>query len=256
MNFGELLSYLRGPILHDDSQQIAGSASDALWSDETLATNINEAIRRWCRRTLAIRDASTAAVCQVTLVEGQTDYTLHPSIISVISAKRSGTPGDLMRAGHSIFDQYQTVDTRFWDPTYFTEWPPGAVLAYSTDEEVRNEGGSPGLVTMRVYPEPDATMDGETINLRVVRGPIDPLTLDDLTAIPEIPEDNHIEVLDWAAYLCLRTVDLDEGAPDRAKEFAATFETNADLARRIALSKMFAPKKWGFGRNGWGGYER
>ncbi len=257
MNTGELLRYLRVDILHDDSQQIAGSGDDALWSDESLITNINEAFDRWARQTYAIRDDKTPEVCEVTLEEGVTQYTLHPSVFAVMSARLEDQNADLTRAGHSMFMNFYNPTGRLLDPAYFDRLNPGPSLAYSTDEGgAMDDDGNGGLVSLTVYPTPDEDMDGRTLHLRVVRTLLKPLTIGEPNAVPEINKSHHIEVLDWAAYLCLRTVDLDEGAPDRAKEFAQAFEANVVLARRLSLTKMFARKTWAFGRNGWGGYAR
>lgn len=257
MNTGELLRYLRVDILHDNSQQIAGSGDDQLWSDESLITNINEAYRRFARLTLAIRDASTPAVCEVTLEEGVDEYTLHKAVFAVMSARLEDTHVDLSRAGHSMFQDRMAVNTRFWDPSDFYSPTPGAVRAFSTDEGVSiDDAGNAGTITLRVYPVPDETMDGKKLYLRVIRMPIDRLVLTDLGADLEIAEDHHIEMLDWAAYLCLRTVDLDEGAPDRAQEFATAFDAHVSAGRRLAMRKMFAPRKWAFGRNAFHPWEK
>ena len=76
MNLGELLNELRVNILNDRSDRISGS-SDYLWTDETLINYINVAQRRFARRSLCLRDSKTAEVCQITLVAGQAEYTLH-----------------------------------------------------------------------------------------------------------------------------------------------------------------------------------
>ena len=57
-------------------------------------------------------------------------------------------------------------------------------------------------------------------------------------------------MLDWAAYLALRIVDVDAGMPSRANEFRASFEDHVKNARNSAMRKLFAPLQWGFGRNG------
>ena len=96
--------------------------------------------------------------------------------------------------------------------------------------------------------------DGNVLRLRVVRKPLDRLTVGSPSARPEIPEDYHIEMLDWAAYLALRIVDDDAGSPRRAADFKATFEESVRKARTEVMRKLFAPMDWGFGRGGfsWG----
>ena len=59
MNLGELLQELRCNVLHDRSDQVAGG-SDYLWSDETLVRYIDEAHRRFARRSWIIRDNTSS----------------------------------------------------------------------------------------------------------------------------------------------------------------------------------------------------
>lgn len=251
MRLSELLKELRENILHDRSSRFGGD-DDALWSDETLVRYINEAQRRFARRSLVLRDGTTPTATRITLVAGQTIYALHPSVLGVISAKVTGLPGDLARAGHSALGTFQAPDNQYWDPSSLATLPPGAPRVYTTDEDLSpDSNGSLSIVNTRVYPVPDAVAAGTVLQLRVVRLPLVDLTIDHPNATPELPQDHHIEMLDWAAYLALRIVDLDEEAPARGKEFAASFEANVKLARDASMRKLFTPLQWGFGRNGW-----
>jgi hypothetical protein len=252
MQLDELLHELRANILHDRSDRFGGDINDEMWTDATLVRYINEAQRRFARRSLILRDGTTPAVTQVTLVAGQSIYPLHVSVLAVISAKVSTAAYDLARAGHSIFDTNRPVDGPYFDPSRLGTLTPGAPVAYSTDEDVSPDGnGSISVIHLRVYPTPDASSAGRVLQLRVARLPINNLTLANMSATPEIPEDHHLEMLDWAAYLALRIVDLDAGMPDRSKEFGASFEAHVALARQTVLRKMFTPQPWGFGRGGW-----
>jgi hypothetical protein len=250
MNLGDLLTELRENILHDRSDRVAGSP-DYLWSDATLIRYINQAQRRFARKGLILRDSTTPDVTQVTLQTGVTEYTLHPSVLAVISARVSTDNADLARAGHSALNTYRQPDPYFFDPSQLSTLPPGKPLAYSTDETLGvDDNDSVSVPVMRVYPEPNSAYNGTVIKLRVVRLPIDDLTTNNLNAVPEIPQDHHLEMLDWAAYLALRIVDIDGGAPNRAAEFRASFEAHVKEARDAAMRKMFVPLQWGFGRNG------
>lgn len=246
----ELLQLLRGSILNDRTDRVSGT-SDYLWEDSTLVTYINEAQRRFAVRSLVLRDGSTPEVTEVTLQEGVSIYELHPSVIAVISAKMSDQDVDLSRVGHSFLNAYRAPSDSWLDPSHFTGLPAGATLAFSTDEELTDGAGSSlSVVNLRVYPKPSAAVAGDTIKLRVVRKPITPLTVDDMSASPEIPEDHHIEMLDWAAHLALRIVDDDAGSARRAEEFAQSFESHVREAKAMAMRKLFAPMPWGFGRGG------
>lgn len=250
MTLEDLLSELRENILHDRSDRVSGS-TDYLWSDETLVRYINEAQNRFARRGLVLRDASTAEVCEVTLATNTDVYTLHESVIAVISCRHEDDAFDMQRTGHSTLGMYQTPDSTYWDPGSISALPAGKPLVWSTDEQViADDNDSLSRVQLRLYPKPSATYNGDKLKLRVVRMPLNQLTTKALKAHPEIPSSHHIEMLDWAAYLALRIVDLDAGAPMRAAEFRESFENHVNQARREAMRKMFAPTPWGFGRNG------
>lgn len=250
MNLGDLLDELRSNILHDRSDRISGTP-DYLWTDATLVRYIDEAQRRFARLSLCIRDGSTDEATLVTLATGVNQYDLHESVIAVISAKMADDRVDLTRAGHSMLSVYQAPSTNFLDPGSFATLPDGKPLAFSTDEEVvLDDHGSAGMMTLRVYPAPSAEYAGEQVRLRVIRKPIERLVATNLGAVLEIPEEHHLEVLDWAAYLALRIVDIDAGATNRAKEFAQSFEVHVKAARAASMRKLFAPSSWGFGRSG------
>ena len=249
MNTGELLTELRENILHDRSNRVAG-ADDKLWSDVTLMRYMNEAQRRFARKSLIIRDSSSVATV-VTLVTGQKIYPLNPAVLAVISAQYQDDVVDLARAGHAALSMYRQTDSYYFDPDQFRNIPPGKPLAVSTDESVAmDDGDSMSVINLRVYPAPDAAYNGKKINLRVVRLPLERLSLRTLKVNPEVPEDHHLEMLDWAAYLALRIVDVDGGMPERADEFRKAFEAHVLEARNSVLRKLFAPTQWGFGRNG------
>lgn len=254
MTLDDLLQELRENILHDRSDQIAGTP-DQLWSDTTLVRYIDEAQRRFARKSLCIRDGTTASCTQVTLLTGVNEYALHPSVIAVISAKRtSPSPADiadLARASHAQFDTYRQPDTYFFDPSSLSALPPGKPLAFGTDDWLSfSVNNTSGIVTFRIYPIPSADFNNNVVSLRVCRMPISRLTLVEKDVYPEIPEEYHLDMLDWAAYLALRIVDHDAGDPARAQEFRQSFEAAAEAARRESLRKMFAPLQWGFGRAG------
>lgn len=252
MTLDELLSELRENILHDRSDRVEGT-EDLLWSDATLIRYINESERRFARRGLVLHDASTPEATQITLVAGQTLYPLHASVLAVITAKLEGDRRDLTRTGHAAIDGYQLATDAIRDTAYASELAPGKPIAYTTDEAISlDDSGTLQNVTLRVYPEPTAAYADQIINLRVMRLPLERFVIDDLgqDVTPEIPEDHHLEMLDWAAYLALRIVDVDAGLPARAAEFRASFEAHVKQARTEALRKLFVPQTWGFGQNG------
>lgn len=249
MKLSDLLDELRSNILND--RGLSTGASDKLWSDTTLVRYINESQRRFARRGLVIRDATTPEVVQVKLQTSVDEYLLHPSIIAVMSARLTGEVRDLARTSHNVLNVTpQTTDN--WDMSLATTIAPNKPVAFTTDEQLtEDDDGTISTVTLKLFPAPSSDYNNVILNLRVVRMPLDDLTTSNLSAVPEIPADHHLDMLDWAAYLALRIVDEDAGDPVRAKEFAQAFETHVQEARTLVMKKLFAPQPWGFGRNGW-----
>lgn len=250
MNVTELVTELRENILGDRSDRVAGSP-DYLWSEETLVRYINEAERRLARRALILRDSKPSTITTVTLVAGQDQYPLHLSVLGVVSARLEGARTDLARVGHSLLDDYRTPESPLWDASSIATTPTGAPVAFTTDETLgATSDDTLSRVTLRVYPIPAAAQAGETIQLRVVRLPKNPLTMDDLQAVPEVPEDYHLPMLSWAAYLALRIRDRDAGSMSSAKEFEAMFERTVLEARQELMRKVIPSLGWQFGGNG------
>jgi hypothetical protein len=250
VNVQELLDYLRTNILNDRSNRTEESDDDYLWTDETLVTNINEAHRRFARRSFIIRDSTTTEVVDVTLEEGVNEYTLHPAILHVITAKVEDATMDLLRLGHVSLGLFVNPNIIAYSPAY-ESLSPGAPIAYTTDETLgEDDDGTISAVTMRVFPTPRAEDEGTIIKLRVVRMPLDDLTTTNLSAIPEVPRDHHLEMLDWAAHLSLRIADQDAGNQKLADKYAGSFEAHVQEAKKLVLRKLYAPRPWGLGRGG------
>lgn len=259
---GALLKELRSNQLHDKSDLVAG-ASDYLWDDPTLVRYINEAQRRFAREALVIHDYTTDAITLITTVSFQRFYPLDPSIIQVLSVRMQRTDADgavydhtaLPRAGFDAFSNYHTPDPIFFDPNQLEQMKPGKPVAWGTDDGVTADpNGSFGVQSFRFFPIPDETYAGIPYRLRVVREPINDLVVTNLSAYPEIPAANHLDILDYAAYLALRNVDTDVAggnAVQRAADFEARFDKNCAKAKALVMRKLFAPLQWGFGHNGW-----
>jgi hypothetical protein len=264
---GALLHELRSNRLHDKSDQVAGSNLDYLWSDTTLVNYINEAQRRFARRSLCIRDA-TSSITKFTTIDGTATtpwtltYALDPSIIAILSVRMGQDPvslawdkADLARAGHDGFSTYHQPDSYFFNPSMLGNLEPGKPLAWSTDEDIiADPNGSFSVMNLRLYPVVSTAYAGMTGQMRVIRLPINDLTIKDLDAFPEIPADHHLDMIDWAAYLALSNVDTDiagAGAAERADKFAARFEVHCEDAKREVMRKLFTPLQFGFGQNGW-----
>ena len=249
MTVQELLDELNKNVLRDRSGLVSGPA-DSLWDDSSLVQYLSDAQRLLASRALVLHDSTTPSVVEVNLSTGTVQYRLHSSIIAVLSAKYGDDTRDMHRTGHSALSSFTVPDTRFFDPNTLDALPPGKPLAWASDEQIDTKAGVSGSVSFRVYPAPTAEYASTPIRLRTIRKPLKPLSLDNLDATPEIPEDYHYALLDWAAYRALRNIDSDAGNFSTADKFRQTFDEMVAQARKDVLRKLFAPTSWAFGRSG------
>lgn len=246
MILSELLDELRTNILRDNSSLLAGD-DDRLWSDTTLVRYINEAYRRFARETLIIRDATTPELTQVALQSGVTLYPLNPAALSVRSVRYHTDAADLPRASHTRLDGYiGASQEQFFDVNTVSDLAPGRPRAWTVDEEL--QGGPNTPITLRVYPEPSADEAGLLMYLRVSRLPLEPLTLDNDAAELEIPEDYHLDILNWAAYRAYSNHDSDGGDATAAEKHKKAFEDCILAAKQDATRRTFAPHGFSLGR--------
>ena len=253
MTLGELLKILRGSVLRDKSDQVAGSASDQLWTDEELVTYIAKAQDKFASLTQCIRDSTTNDVCNVRVTAGKNTFMLHPKVTAEISVRAPSDNADLARAGHDAFNNYHRPDPYYPDLSKLEEMRPGKPIAYSTDEGMASdEHGSFNAMEFRTYPDVGTGFDA-TIRLRVNRLPLQHLSLENPGMRLEIPEPYHMDILDWAGYLALRGPDLDVAGGDgfnRAMSLRGSFMSTVEDCKRDMKRRMFTPIQWGFGRNG------
>lgn len=242
MNLKDALDELQGNILRDRSDLKTGP-DDSFWSSRQLIGYINEAQKRFARRSYCLRDDTTPLVTQVKLRDGAMQYVLHASVFFVVSARVAGNAFDMKRIAHS---QYVTDTNEFFFDSAVV--PSSAPVAFSTDEGIALERGH--SIEFNVYPTPDATVDGTLINLRVVREPLYAFSSVDLQKEFEIPEAYQLDMLEWAAWRSLRNWDIDAEDRKKAKEHRDRFDEAVAEARSEAMRKAFTPVTWLFGQGG------
>lgn len=246
MDLAALLFELRANILRDDADLAAGP-DDKLWSDETLVRYINDAMQRFSRKTLLLRDASTPEVVEVTLAEGIASYDLHESILAVVSASYEDEQIDLTRVGRTLIVTTEPLDPPWFDVNDPAELAPGKPRAFSTDETlvVDTKGG----VHMRLWPTPSAAEEGATVYLKVARLPLTPFSVDKPGAECELHDMYVLDMLAWAAYRAFNTSDID-GHSTAAEKYEARFAAAVGEVLKDNRRKMRAPLRWGFGQGG------
>lgn len=247
MTLADQLEELRVNILRDQSDLISGDA-DALWSDATLLRYIKDAERRFARRSLILRDATTSAATQITLQLGKATYPLHESVVGVLSGRYDTDPYDLKRSGHALVNAYTPAEFLDLDPAAAYSMPPGSPQAYYTDETLVY--GGQNRVTATVFPVPGTAEVGKKIAFRVIRLPMGGYTTDDLERESEIPEDYQLDVLEWAAYRAMRGFDGDAGSPTKADSHKQAFEEAIVRAIAEMKGKTLGHTGIRFGMNG------
>lgn len=234
MTAQELLDELRGNLLRDKSDAVGG-AVDQLWSDDTLLRYLDDAYRRFARRTLCLSDNSTAAVTQIALSSGVAAYTTDVRVLMVLSAILDGRDYPLKPATHDGLAGSETASTGMGHR--FNIMPPGEPRYFATDEADR---------TIRVYPAPSDEFDGTNLLLRVCRLPLLPIDANNLSAELEMVEDYHLDLAEWAAYRALRNHDADAENLAKAEQHKSRFEDAIAEAKSDARKRKFSPTQFNF----------
>jgi hypothetical protein len=198
MNLRELLDELRRNILRDVSTAANGRIKDdSIWTDEALLLYIRDAEAKFASQTTCLRDSTTPEITQIVLVEGQAEYPLDKRVISVQEA---------------VLDGRTVLGRTSWS----TRFGASAPLTPNTSYTAPDEAGQPRIYytdrdsySIGLYPKPSAQQVGKTLRLQVARMPLNPLSKSNMDASSEIPEQYHLDLLEWAAWRALRNHDPD-----------------------------------------------
>lgn len=229
MKLQELVDELRENVLRDISDAVNTDTSSYLLSDKSLVRYLNEAQNRFADKTQCLRDETTPAVTRLALVAGIDSYALDPRVVAVLGART--------RQRHLRLRPYGSiVTTRGNFNTGYpldTEVSDGSPTYYYTDRET-------GKIGLWPAPNPDFALN--ELILRVARLPLKPLVAEDLSAIPEVPEQYHMSLVDWAAYRCLTNNDIELQdqikANSRKNRFNETVEELKKDSKRLLLNEI------------------
>lgn len=239
MTLTELLDELRANKLRDNS------ALDQLWSDATLTRYLNQGYQIFARKTLCIIDKTTTAATQILLADGVSTYALHKSVIAVLSARYEGDETDLPLVVHHAIDDYVVRNSFRPGIPFLSASSPGRPQAWSTDEALKP------TKLLRVWPTPAAGEVGKAIDMRVCRLPITLLSTGAPNVGPDdLPEEWHLTLTEWAAYMALRNRDVDGYAPEDALRFRAAFEDDVRQAAQDVKRLMMPDFRYAFGTGG------
>jgi hypothetical protein len=215
MTGDELIAYTREDLLHD-------TATPRLWSDDLILRYLNEAQNLFCRLTHCLTP-SDGAIDIVELEEGESSYSINSKALFINSAAVQGASQPLR------------------DYTYRAL--PN-LLAESTGQPrmfVLNERNH----TIRFFPVPDQAY---TVNLLVATLPLRQITFD---TEPEIPEQYHIDLPEFAAFRCLRNTEVDGSNLGSADTFEKSWRDRVAEAKREYYRLRTGPSATA--RNNWTG---
>lgn len=235
MDLAELLEFTAKEYL-DDRVDLVDGDPDSLWSDTTLVRYFNEAQRQLCRRAWCIIDEDHPVAGRITLATDKATYALHKSVLRVLWAKPTDQENPLTRHPESDLMAAVPVTEELYDLNSTTA-ETGRPLGFSTDAGTR---------MLRVFRTPSSTENGLVLTLKVVRLPVEWLTLENTGAEPEVPEDYHFLLAMYAAGRALTQplVDAQQKADGRA--LLAEFNAEVMEARRDRQRADVDPGRWGF----------
>lgn len=196
------------------------TARPYLWSDDLIYRFLNEAQDRFCRRTYALLGDESDLTTFDTEI-GVASYALDPKVLMVNSARISTQPHDLDSRTRSA------IPTHLVDST-------GTPSLFTQDE---------AATKIRLYPVPDAVY---TVVMRVSRLPVTQIA--DAVA-PEIPEQYHLDLAEWAVYRCLNNNDPDGSNARAAENFRKTWtqrllEANREYYRIRLNNNPMVRQNW------------
>ena len=114
---------------------------------------------------------------------------------------------------------------------------PGRPIAFATDTGTRQ---------MRVFRTPSSTESGLNLVLRVARLPVTFLATTALSASPEVPDEYHMALADYAAGRCLRLPNVDGKGKADGKELIADFNQLVREARQDRQRAGMGGDRWAF----------
>jgi len=201
MNLGEIEALAR-TYLDDEAGQ-------ELWSAAFLRGLGNEAQNEANLRARYLVESANPRVCQITLVAGQAEYSLHPAIIvarrfEFVPAQTGWQPITLRR---TTFDALDHEDPHW---TGFTGRPTAVVLDLQRGR-------------FRLDRTPTVDTLG-TIKLTAWRRPLDSELLEEPGDEPVIPADQHPELVHWILHKAYMRKDAETFDRDLSDRHLQTFE--------------------------------
>lgn len=193
-------------LIADAREELDDAVEPYLWSDKRLTALLNEAIFEANRRMRCIVDSTTPAVCLATLVAGQAEYDLHPSIIVVRrAALASDRSSPLLRVTQAAMDR----SCGSWRDA-------SGVPRYVVRPTTKNK--------VVVAPVPSAA---DVLELEVWRDPLDSEQMEGPNDTPldaGIAASHHAKLVHWVCFRAFMKHDAEGEMPSGARLHLDMFE--------------------------------
>lgn len=210
----ELLDHTAKDLL-DDRTDLVDGEPDSLFSDEVIVRYLAAAEERLCRRAWALVDIGHAQAGVLTLVEGKTLYTLHPSVLRVLTATPTDEEFPLHRTTDARLVAYRGESPDYFDVNASDTIAPGRPLAFTTDAGTRR---------LRLFRTPSADEAGLKLVLQIARLPVCKLDVAKVKESPEVDAQWHLDMCNYAAGKCLLHPNVDSQQRADGKRMVDDFE--------------------------------
>jgi hypothetical protein len=194
MNLAELVEHVRVYYLRDSESQF-------LWSATELVKYFNDAQNIFARKTHCLTD-SESPFTRVTTAGSYNGYRLDPRIVYVYEV-------------YNAYGRRMKRVNREKLPLVSNE---GVPAAYTLDA---------GVHVLRFWPTPDDEYEHQML---VARLPLE--NMQNRYDVPEIPEDYHMDLCDYVAYMAIRNNDTESSEVQAGRNFRDDWEQKLVEAKR------------------------
>lgn len=194
MLVSDLITVVREDYLDDRGPEYG-------WNNASLLRKFTEAERQACNRANLLYDDLTTSIVKLTLVSGQASYSFSSKITAI---------ENIIFAGKYI-TKATKEELDATNPTWRTDTGMAGKNVYAV------LSGR----TIRLTPIPDADDAGELISLEVYRLPL--LDIEETDQEPEIPSENHRDLVYWVLHECYKKQDLDSFNQEKSDYYLSRF---------------------------------
>lgn len=227
MKLRELLELLKDNLA--DTSNLISGPTDRYWTDALLTQYLRTAEREFCDLSRSLIDDTTPEVTRITLKDATDNYPLHKSIIAIT---------DVFLPAKGKLDAKSREFVRG-----ISNAQVARPLWYAADTFAKK-------LYVAGVPTTANTYAGQKLELRVARFPLCSLTLNQPDKEPEIHEQYHEILIEYAMYRALRKHDSEAEnltkANNHLKLFTDTANRVKNLLKEQGATSAAPERRWGF----------